>query len=106
MAVSTLQLMSYMTLIDLNFPQNLLTFLEYVETVHNFNKWFPNPFVYLFPGSKLDMSAYNERFEGRGFANRNMLYLCGSDLSLMAFTMLFILILIPISTHISYFLQL
>jgi len=102
-AVSVLQMMSYMTLMNLNFPQNLLTFLEYVETVHNFNKWFPNPFVYLFPEKFMDMTSYNEQFQSRGFTNRNLLYLCGSDLALLCLTVVCILILIPISRHISYF---
>jgi len=102
-AISVLQMMSYLTLMNLNFPPNLLTFLEYVEMVHNFNKWFPNPFVHLFPEKMLDMTSYNEQFESRGFNNRNMLYLCGSDLALLCLTGIGILILIPISRHISYF---
>jgi len=102
-AVSVLQMMSYITLMNLNFPMNLLAFLDCVESVHDFNKWFPNPFVYLFPPSKMNMNAYNEQFNKRGFTNRNMLYLCGSDLATMAFTGLVILLLVPLSKSFSYF---
>jgi len=101
--VSVLQMMSYLTLMNLQFPQNLLAFLECIESVHDFNKWFPNPFTYLFPDSKLNMSPYNEQFESRGFKNRNMLYLCGSDLSMMLITILAIGVLIPLANIVPYF---
>jgi len=101
--VSVLQMMSYITLINLNFPKNLLTFMDCLESVHDFNKWFPNPFVYLLPQSKMNMSPYNDQFNDRGFTNRNMLYLCGSDLLTMAVTSLLILILIPLSSKFAYF---
>jgi len=103
-AISVLQMISYMALINLNFPENLLTFLSYIESVHNFNKWFPNPFAYLFNESKMKMQPYSEQFENRGFTNRNMVFLCGSDLALMGCTVLFLLILIPLSNKIKYFL--
>ena len=89
--VSVLQMMSYMTLIDLYFPENLLAFLKCIESVHDFNKWFPNPFTYLFPPNKLNISPYNEQFEKRGFSNRNTVYLCGSDLIIMGATGMFII---------------
>ena len=95
--VSVLQMMSYITLLNIYFPANLLSFLECIESVHDFNKWFPNPFMYLLPPSKLDMSSYNKQFEDRGMSNRNMIYLCGSDLIVMGFTALVILILTPLS---------
>jgi len=102
-AISVLQMMSYLALININFPENLLTFLSYVETVHNFNKWFPNPFTYFINETKMDMTPYTEQFERRGFTNRNMIYLCGSDLALMGTTTLVILILIPFARIIPYF---
>lgn len=98
--VSVLQMMSYITLMNLHFPGNLLSFLEYIESVHDFNKWFPNPFTYLLPPSKLNMDPYNEQFENRGMENRNMIYLCGSDLIVMGFTALGILVLTPLSESI------
>jgi len=102
-AISVLQMISYLALININFPENLLTFLSYVETVHNFNKWFPNPFTYIIGEAKMDMTPYTEQFERRGFTNRNMVFLCGSDLALMAITILVILVLIPISGTVPYF---
>jgi len=103
--VSVLQMTSYVTLMNLNFPQNLLAFLDCVESVHDFNRWFPNPFVYMFPPSRMNMSAYNDQFNSRGFTNRNMLYLCGSDIATMAITGLLILILIPLSNSFPYYLM-
>lgn len=100
--VSVLQMMSYMTLLDLNFPGNLIAFLKCIESVHDFNKWFPNPFTYLFPPSTLNMAAYTEEFENRGITNRNMVYLCGSDLVVMGATGLLILLLTPLSGAIRY----
>jgi len=102
-AVSVLQMMSYLALIDLNFPENLLTFLSYVESVHNFNQWFPNPFTYLVNENNMDMTPYTEQFEKRGFTNRNMIYLCGSDLALMALNISVILLLMPLANIIPYF---
>ncbi len=96
-AMSVLQMMSYLTLLSLNFPDNLLTFLGYVESVHNFNKWLPNMFTYLFPSRYLDLSPYNEQFNDRGFENRITLYLCGSDLVVMAAMGLAIIVLVPLS---------
>lgn len=98
--VSVLQMMSYITLIDINFPENLLSFLECIESVHDFNKWFPNPFTYAFSESKLDMSAYNEQFEKRGMTNRHMVYLCGSDIIVLCLTAISILLLTPLSESI------
>ena len=83
-AVSVLQLISYLTLIKLCFPSNLLLFLEYLQYAHDFNRWLPNPFEFLFPQEKLNMTSYVDQFEERGFPNRQMLYLCGSDLVMMA----------------------
>jgi len=101
--VSVLQMMSYITLMNLDFPINLLSFLDCIESVHDFNKWFPNPFIYLFPQNKMNMDPFNDQFNNRGFTNRNMLFLCGSDLITLAATGLVILILIPLSSKIAYF---
>ena len=95
--VSVLQMESYITLLDLNFPELLIVFLGYIESVHNFNKWFPNPFEYIFPLDKLNMTAYNPQFASRGFPNRNVILLCGSDLIVMGLSGLSILILIPLA---------
>ena len=96
-AISVLQVMSYITLMDLAIPSNFLSFLECLESVHNFNKWFPNLFAYIFPPSKLDMTSYSEQFESRGFDNRQMLYLCGSDLLILTMMGAFIAILAPLA---------
>ncbi len=101
--MSVLQMMSYLTLMSLNFPDNFLTFLGYMESVNNFNKWLPNPFQYLFPSKYLDLSPYNAQFDERGFSNRNMLYLCGSDLVMMAAMGLAILVLVPMANVLAYF---
>jgi len=101
--VSVLQMMSYITMLKLYFPMNLLKFLDCIESVHDFNKWFPNPFAYVLTSNKLNMEAYNEQFENRGFKNRNMLLLCGSDLVTLCLIGVAILILIPISQKIMYF---
>ncbi len=100
--MSVLQMMSYLTLISLNFPDNVLTFLGYMGTVHNFNTWLPNFFQYMFRAKYLDLSPYNDNFAERGFASRNMLYLCGSDLAMMALMGLVILVLIPLSNVLRY----
>ena len=96
-AMSAIQIMSYLTLLNLHFPQNLLAFLEYIESVHNFSKWFPNPFAFILKESQLDMSPLNEQFESRGFPNRNMLLICGSDLIMLALMLLAILVLSPLA---------
>ena len=100
--MSALQMMSYLTLISLSFPTNLLAFLGYLESVHNFNKWLPNPFEYVFREKYLDLSPYNEQFADRGFQSRNMLYLCGSDLVMLAVMGLAILVLVPLSNVLRY----
>ena len=94
--VSVLQMTSYLTLIDLYFPESLVSFIGCIESVHDFNKWLPNPFLFIFPKSKLNMTSYNQQFKNRGIDNRNMIYLCGSDLIMMGLTGLLILILTPL----------
>ena len=96
-AISVLQALSYVSLVDLYFPPNFLSFLESVGTSHDFNKWFPNPFASLFPPNKLNMSTFNPLFVSRGFKNRQMLHLCGSDFSTMLIVGVLIVILIPLS---------
>jgi len=100
--ISVLQMMSYLSLMNIYFPANFMAFLGCIESVHNFNAWFPNPFKFIFPEQNLNMTSYNSQFEERGFANRNMLYLCGSDLVLMATTGIVIILLIPIAKKISF----
>ena len=95
-------MMSYLTLISLNYPENLLSFLGYLESVHNFNKWLPNPFAYLFKDQYLDLTPYNPQFEERGFSNRNLLYLCGPDIVVMALMGLAILALVPLANVLRY----
>ncbi len=94
-AMSVMQMISYLTLLNLNYPQNVISFLEYVESVYNFNSWLPNPFSYMFPG--LEKVPYNAQFASRGFTSRNMLYLCGSDLIMLALMASAILVLVPLS---------
>ncbi len=100
--MSVLQMMSYLTLITLNYPENVLTFLSYVGSVNNFNTWLPNPFEYIFPAKNLDLSPYNSHFEDRGFTSRNMLYLCGSDLVMLVVMGLAIVVLVPLANVLRY----
>lgn len=104
LTISVIQMESYLTLIEIEYPQNLLIFLRCVETVHNFNKWFPNPFTYFIEQKKLNMGSYNTQFNDRGITNRNMLFLCGSDIALMGLTLFIIIVLSCLENKITYFL--
>ncbi len=95
--MSMLQMMSYLTLLDLEYPANLLIFLDCLESVHNFNKWMPNIFAYILDTRDLELRPYTFQFEDRGFGNRNLLFLCGPDLMSLCLTLLLIGILIPLS---------
>ncbi len=98
MAMSVIQMISYVTLIDLNYPANLLYFLEKLESVHNFNKWLPNPFEYVLAPSRLNMTVYNEQFGSRGFTNCQMILLCGADLIVILGMLLAVIVLKPLSS--------
>ena len=91
--VNILQLLSYLTLMKLAFPKNLLNFLEYIQIVHNFNSFLPNMFEYILDKDDLNMSSFSETFESREIPNRNILLLCGCDIE-----MIIILLLLCIST--------
>ena len=96
-AISVLQIMSYITLMGISVPAIFSIFLECVETVHNFNKMLPNPFAVLLPSSQLNMTSHSEQFYDRGFSTSQMLYLCGSDITMLAIMSTIIVLLIPLS---------
>ncbi len=95
--MSMLQMMSYLTLMTMEYPPNLLVFFDCLESVHNFNKWMPNIFTFILRVEDLDRQPFNPQFEERGFTNRNLLLLCGPDLMSLCLTLLAIGILIPLS---------
>ena len=72
-------------LLHLQYPKNLLIFLEALAMVHGFNRFVPNIFKYLLFDEDYHDEAYNETFEGRGFNTRTMLLLVGSELTLFIF---------------------
>ena len=88
--VSSLQFISYLSLIKLNYPGNLMLFLDYLNQVHNYNSLLPNVFDQFLNKGNLSMDAYNSQFEARGISNRNMLLLVGADIQVMAFTLIFL----------------
>lgn len=91
--VSSLQFISFLSLIKLNYPGNLMLFLGYLDEVNNYNSLIPNIFDFLLNKGNLTMVPYNSQFEARGIGNRNMLLLVGSDLQIMGVTLLFLFIL-------------
>ena len=78
--INMIQMASYLPLLKIQFPQNLIIFFEYLESVHNFNKWMPNGFMYIMDQNKLNTEPYSESFQDRGFENRVLVLLCGADL--------------------------
>lgn len=100
--MSMLQMLSYATLINLHYPSNLLIFFDCLESVHNFNKWMPNVFSYIFRLSELDLQPFNEQYEARGFPNRNLLLLCGPDLMVFVGLLLLLAFVIPLAKACSY----
>ena len=97
--VSNLQLMSYITLMNLYFPDNLIIFLGWIESVHNFNKWMPNILGYMVKSGQVDISPLNDQFASRGFNSRIMVLLCGGDLQMLALSAVAIIILSLLSQH-------
>jgi hypothetical protein len=102
--MSMLQMLSYVTLIKLHYPPNLLIFFDCLEYVHNFNKWLPNIFDYILRPSELNLEAYNQQYEDRGFPHRNFLLLCGPDILVLLGILLFTGLVIPLASLCSYFL--
>ena len=86
--VSSLQFISYVSLIKINFPGNLLIFLDYLNEVHNYNSLLPNIFSYFMDKTNLTLVPYNSQYEARGIANRNILLLVGADLQILIFSLL------------------
>ena len=81
--INVIQLLSYITLMQLKFPENVLIFFEQIESVHNYNKWFPNGFEYILKRSTVYDTPYNDQFAKRGFNSSVMLFLAGSDIIVM-----------------------
>jgi hypothetical protein len=95
--MSTLQMLSYLTLVRLRYPANLLIFFDNLEAVHTYNSWMPNIFDYILNKKELNLESYNPAFEQRGLSNRNMLLLCGPDLMVLLMFGLLLLLLIPLA---------
>ena len=100
--MSMLQMMSYLTLINLSFPPNLLIFFDCLESVHNFNGWMPNIFAYVLNIKDLDLQPFNVQFEDRGFINRNLLFLCGPDFMSLLISLVTIGVLLPLAKMAAY----
>ena len=77
-------------LLSLQFPKNLLIFLEAIALVHGFNRFVPNLFKYLVFDEDYHDESYNETYKSRGFNTRTMLLLIGSELTL--FVLIYLLI--------------
>ena len=89
--VNILQLISYLTLINIIFPENLSEFLSYLEIVHNFNSFIPNLFKYVVQDE--DNSSFSATFKSRNIPTRNILLLCGSDIESIFIIIIFLTIL-------------
>ena len=100
--MSMLQMLSYLTLINLNYPANVLSFFDCIEGVHNSNMWIPNLFALLLKKEQLDLTPYNQQFEDRGFRNRNFLLLCNADLLMMTLMLAAIALLILLASAWTY----
>ena len=81
--VSSLQVMSYLSLVKLNYPANFLLFLDYLSSVHNYNSLLPNYFEKIPDKEDQKIPVFNEQFEERGINNQVMLLLCGGDLEML-----------------------
>ena len=88
--INVLQLISYTMLLPLLFPKNLLIFLEAIALVHGFNKFVPNLFKYLIFDDDYHEQSFNSTFKSRGFDNRTMILLVGSEFTL--FLIIFLII--------------
>ena len=82
--INVIQMLSYITLMQLEFPENVLIFFGQIESVHNYNKWLPNVFSLILETNKFNDEAYNDSFERRGFNSCIMLILAGSDFIVLA----------------------
>ena len=92
--INVLQLISYTMLIPLFFPKNLLMLLENIALVHGFNKFIPNLFKYIFTQDDRQREPFNHTFKKRGFNNRTMILLAGSEITAYCFIIIGIGILI------------
>lgn len=98
--VSSLQFLSFLSLIKLNFPGNVMTFLDYLNQVHNYNSLLPNAFNYLLNKNNITMEPFNSQFEARGIGNQNMLLLVGSDYQVLGLSLVALFLLeIPAITN-------
>ncbi len=95
--ISTIQLMSYSTLIALHLPQSLNIFFEYMESVHNFNKMVPNVFEYFLKKEELNTAPYTDQYQEHGFQTRIMLLLCGGDILVLILSGTAIIVLAGLS---------
>ena len=69
-------------MLDLDLPSNLSNVLNYMEMVHSFGAVLPNPLLY-FWNAQIHNTT-NKRFYERGFTTNYALYLCGSDIEMIA----------------------
>lgn len=99
--VCTMQLMSYLTLMQVDVPPNLNKFIGYMENVHSFGSMIPNAFKYLIKEKQLIQS--NKYFKERGYITNIALYLCGSDLEMLIAQILIVPIISKLSNKLKYF---
>lgn len=85
--ISALQFISYLPLVNIHFPPNLLIFMEYIQSVHDYNSWVPNAFDYYLDKSKMNMLAYGPQYVIRNINNSNFLLLCGGDIEILVLTL-------------------
>ncbi len=103
--MSMLQMLSYLTLVNINYPGNMLSFFDCIEGVHNSNMWIPNVFSYIFNKDDLGLEPYNKQYEDRGLGHRNFLLLCNADLVVMLLMLLAIGVLLLLAGVWTYYLR-
>ena len=70
--------------------------------VHGFNRFVPNMFMYLFFHGDYEEEPYNETFKNRGFNNRTMILLVGSEITMLCLILLLTVFLVVLKKYIKY----
>jgi hypothetical protein len=74
--------MSYLTMLNIDMPNNLQSFMKYIEKVHTFGAVVPNVFGYVAPTRSLTVTP-NEKYRDRGYNYTSALILAGSDIEMI-----------------------
>ena len=69
-------------MLDINLPNNLQSFMKYIEKVHTFGAVIPNVFGYVASTKSLTLTP-NENFRNRGYNYTSALILAGSDIEMI-----------------------